>query len=135
MKEAVRKAIDEIASSYPGQPIREIEDGEGGAYVIVDDLQLGEKYAPPISWIGLHITFLHPEPDIYPLFLDANVRYIGSGQAANGGYPEAMTQGHKMPGFDLPAIQLSRRSHRWNPVRDTAALKLTRVLDWIRSQP
>ena len=38
-----------------------------------------------------------------------------------------------MPGFELPAIQISRRSNRWNPDRDTAALKLARVLDWIRS--
>lgn len=134
MQEAVRKAIDEIAARYPGHQIRICEDGQGGAYVIVDELQLGDRYAPPTSWIGLHITCLHPEPDIYPFFLSGDVRYVGDGPTPNGGYPEAISPGHKMPGFDLPAIQVSRRSNGWNPRRDTAAAKLARILDWIRSQ-
>jgi hypothetical protein len=33
-----------------------------------------------------------------------------------------------------PAIMLSRRSNRLNPETDTAALKLAKVLDWIRNQ-
>jgi len=36
-----------------------------------------------------------------------------------------------MPGFNLPAVMVSRASHRWNPVTDTAALKLLRVLEWL----
>jgi hypothetical protein len=36
-------------------------------------------------------------------------------------------------GTDL-ATMVSRRSNRRNPATETAALKLTKVLDWIRSR-
>ena len=32
------------------------------------------------------------------------------------------------------ALQVSRRSNRWSPALDTAAAKLLKVLEWVRSQ-
>ncbi|HVV12775.1 hypothetical protein [Amycolatopsis sp.] len=32
------------------------------------------------------------------------------------------------------ALQLSRRSNRWNPARDNAALKAQKVITWFTTQ-
>jgi hypothetical protein len=40
----------------------------------------------------------------------------------------------KTPSGAEPATAVSRRANRWNAAVDTAAIKLTRVLDWIRRQ-
>lgn len=134
MTDDVRNAIGELEQSFPGHEVRTLEDGEGGAYVLVEGLTLGERFAPPISWVGFHITHPYPDADVYPHFIAGDISYIGTAANANG-YPEGMAPSQTMPGFDLAAIQISRRSNRWNPDRDTAALKLTRILDWVRGQP
>lgn len=135
MKEGVHKAIQEIGAYFPAHEIQVLEDETGGAYVLVQELDLGECFAPARSWVGFHITDLYPEADVYPHFVSGDVRYVGGAIAPNGGFPESINPNNTMPGFDLPALMVSRRSNRWNPKRDTAALKLVRVLDWIRSRP
>ena len=40
----------------------------------------------------------------------------------------------KTPSRNEPATSVSRRSNKLNPAVDTAAIKLTKVLDWIRKQ-
>jgi hypothetical protein len=134
MTDEVRIAIEELEQSFPDHVVRTLEDGEGGAYVLVEGLTLGERFAPPTSWVGFHITHPYPDADVYPHFIAGGTRYLGSANAGNG-YPDGLQPGQKMPGFNLDAIQISRRSNRWNPDGDTAALKLTRVLDWVRSRP
>jgi hypothetical protein len=130
----VRQAIEELEQSFPGHAIRTLEDGEGGAYVLVEALDLGTQYAPPTSWVGFHITHPYPDADVYPHFIAGETRYLGSSTSAHG-FPDGMQPNQTMPGFNRAAIQISRRSNRWDPDRDTAALKLARVLDWIRSRP
>jgi hypothetical protein len=133
VKKDVRTAIDEVTQGFPGHELRELEDDEGGAYVIVEKLDLGDRYAPTVSWVGFHVTHPYPDADVYPHFLRGDLTYSGSGALEATGWPESMAPNQVMPGFNLAAIQVSRRSNHWNPDRDTAALKLTRVLDWIRS--
>ena len=41
----------------------------------------------------------------------------------------------KLGPFTGAATMVSRKSNRWNPAQDTAALKLAKVLDWIRTRP
>lgn len=134
MTDDVRAAIEELEASFPGHEVRSLEDSEGGAYVLVEDIDLGERYAPSRSWVGFHLTHPYPDADVYPHFVAEAVRFTGSAVAGNG-YPEGMAPNMKMPGFDVAAIQISRRSNGWNPDHDTAALKLARILDWIRSRP
>lgn len=135
MKSEVGTAIEELERSFPGHALRYVEDGEGGAYVIVEDLNLGDRYAPSTSWVGFHITHPYPDAEVYPYFLRGDLLPQNPADGTPTGWPEAMAAGHKMPGFDLNAIQVSRKSNRWNPERDTAASKLARVLEWIRTRP
>jgi hypothetical protein len=138
VKEDVAAAIEELQTARIGGGVRTKEDPDGGAYVIVDDVAIGDSFDPTTSWIGFHIVWTYPDADIYPLFTDAGVRYAGSGPAANqhpdGNLPTALTRGATMPGFELAAIQISRRSNHRNAETNSALQKLLRVVEFLRTR-
>lgn len=138
MKPQVARAIGELEAARIGSRVRTQSDPDGGSYVIVDDLAIGDSFDPTSSWIGFHIVWTYPDSDVYPFFADAGIRYVGTGPAPNqhpdGNLPTALTRGATMPGFDLPALQISRRSNRRNTETDSALRKLLRVLDFLRSR-
>ena len=137
MKDAVAKALDELRAGAPGTGVRSQPDADGGAYVIVDGIEIG-AFDPERSWIGFHLVWSYPDADVYPHFIDAPVRYTGDGPAPNdhpdGALPTSITRGATMPGFEIPALQVSRRSPRWNSETDTALCKLLRVIEFLRSR-
>ncbi len=139
MKEAVRSAITELEAEAPGTGVRFEEDGEGGAYVIVDGVGIGASFTPSVSWIGFHITHSYPEAAVYPHYIDSALHYGGDGEAPNqhpdGNLPTAITRGdYKLGGFDLPAIQVSRSSPKRAPGTDTALAKLCRVISFLETR-
>ena len=124
----VGQAIDEIAAAFPDAAVNAEADGEGGAYVSVRDVALAPIYRQRETWIGFHITYMYPSADVYPHFVRedlcrADGNPLGSGMSSPSSFR------------NCPAIQLSRRSNRRNPVTDTAALKLQKVLRWINDRP
>lgn len=137
MKPAVAAAIEEIREGLPNAEIEVHEDPDGGACVMVRRVAIG-PFEPSDTWIGFHITWAYPDADVYPHFLDPAVAYIGTGETPNkhaeGDLPAAMSRGGRMPGFELDAIQISRRSARRNPTTDSALQKLLRVLEFLRSR-
>jgi hypothetical protein len=138
MKPDVAVAVEELEAALIGSVVRVIEDRDGGAYVVVDDVAIGDSFSPRSSWIGFHIVWTYPDSDIYPHFVNAGVKYAGPGPAPNqhtdGNLPAALTRGATMPGFDLPAIQISRRSNHRDAHTDTAVQKLLRVIDFLRTR-
>jgi hypothetical protein len=134
MKEAVARAVQEIKDAFPNNeafPKDRVvvqEDDQGGAWVLVEDADIGELYETPKSWIGFRITFQYPNADVYPHFARSDLvrkdkRPLGEGTSG----------GHNFVG--RPAIQLSRRSKQLNPAIDTALLKLMKVLHWLSTHP
>ena len=138
MKPAVEKAIADLGSGLPGHAVRVQEDPDGGAFVIVDGVDIGASFAPSVSWIGFQITWACPDPDVYPHFIDPGIRYVGTGEAPNkypeGDLPTAMTRGAQMPGFNLPAIQVSRRSNHHVAETDSPLRKLLRVTEFLTTR-
>ena len=138
MKPNVEQALHELRCGLPSHDVRTIEDSDGGAYVIVEAIDIGASYSPPVSWIGFHITWSYPDADVYPHFIDAAVRYVGSGETPNqhpdGNLPTAMGRGQMMPGFEIAAIQISRKSNKRNAATDTALHKLLRVIECLRGR-
>jgi hypothetical protein len=139
MKEAVRTAITELEAEAPGTGVRFEEDGDGGAYVIVDGVEIGASFTPSATWIGFHITHSYPEAAVYPHYVDPTLRYSGDGPAANqhsdGNLPTAITRGDfKLGGFELAAIQVSRSSPKRAPGTDTALAKLHRVISFLETR-
>lgn len=138
MTDHVQARLEELRTGMAGHDVRVQEDENGGAFVIVDGIEIGEQFAPPRSWIGFHITWADEDADVYPHFIDPDVRYVGSGDAPNqhpdGNLPTSMTRGHEMPGFNIPAIQVSRRSNRRNSDTDSPLQKLLRVIEFLRTR-
>lgn len=138
MKPGVEKAVEELIDGAPGT-VQFKEDGDGGAFVLVETIDIGDQFAPRVTWVGFHITWPYPDADVYPHFIDAGVRYVGSCSAPNqhpeGDLPAAMSRGNfEAPGFKLPAIQVSRRSNRRNAETDTALEKLLRIIEFLRTR-
>lgn len=124
---AVEKAIGEIRSSFSDCEVAIDEDGSGGVYVKVEPIPLGRPYAQDTIWIAFQITYQYPYADVYPHFTCSDLRRA-DGRSLGEGLGQATYRG-------TPAIQISRRSNRLNPATDTAALKLLKVLQWLRNHP
>lgn len=127
LTEAVVHAIEELRASFAGLDLEIEEDGQGGAYVTVSSLDFGVKFAPSTGWIGFHISLHYPAADVYPHFAPPLTRVDGS--ALPGGL--SCSDGTKWR--ERPATQISRRSNGRLDDADTAAIKLTKVLEWIQS--
>ena len=105
-------------------------DDDGGAFVKVHDLLIGTHYIPERSWVAFRITFQYPFADVYPHYCVANLGRK-DGHALGGGFSQ---NNWKTSASDQSATMMSRRSNQLNAATDTAALKLAKVLDWMRSQ-
>ena len=126
---AVAHALVELEQAFPDHAIQSRPDSQGGVWVIIEDIPLGPAFVPAVSWIGFAISALYPRADVYP-------HYVCPQLSRTDGAPLAapLNAGHVMPGFERTAVMVSRRSNRWDPARDTAALKLHRVLLWFDEQ-
>lgn len=128
MNETVQQAVDEIRQAYADKHVEVQDDGQGGAHVVVEGIDVGDLYEPRVTWIGFRITFQYPNADVYPHFVRSDLlrkdrRPLGDG----------ISGGHTFMG--RPALQISRRSNRLNPAMDTARLKLAKVLQWLSAHP
>ena len=124
MKLDVANAIEELKRAFPSSNVSSREDGEGGAYVIVEDVAIGSRYQPLSTWIGGHITALYPYADIYPLFIGDDVRRV-DGVA----FEAPITAGAQF--VERPALQVSRRNNHTQHFPQTAVAKFTKVLHFL----
>lgn len=127
MTPEVEAAVEGVRQTFPGHRLEVEPEVQGGAYVVVHELPLGGRYAPETSWFGFLITFQYPRADVYPHFIDGGVRRAD-------GRPHGPGFSGPNPWRGRPALQVSRRSNRWDPALDTAAVKLLKVLEWVRAQ-
>ena len=97
----------------------------GGAFVVVTGIRLGRPYAQAKVWVGFQITFQYPYADVYPHFTNSELSRM-NGAELGGGFGSGSFRGR-------PAMQISRRSNRLNPQTDTAALKLLKVVRWMKN--
>lgn len=113
-----------VRAQYVEQPVAITFDAAGGVFVVVSDVPLGPPYLEQSTWLGFHISAAYPFADVYPHFVAPVARI--DGQPHGEGVAPTEWQGR-------PALQLSRRSNRWNPEIDNAALKAAKVLTWFLS--
>lgn len=125
MTPEVERAVAAIRESFAGTNFAVEEDGAGGAYVIVEGVELGPRFTPPRTWLGGHLTAQVPYSDVYPLFIGAEVRWVDG-----RGFSAPLSLGHNFGG--RAAIQVSRRSNRRDPKLETPICKFNKVLHWLR---
>lgn len=125
LKTDVADAIEGIKATFPGKEVIVSADADGGASVIVEDIDLGMPFDQEKTWFGFRIGFQYPHGDIYPHFVRNDLKRKNA-----SGLGPGLTPNHNFLGRN--AIQISRRSNYWDPTRDTAALKLLKVIEWLR---
>jgi hypothetical protein len=127
---SVAQAIEEIKKAFPGITLEVEADADGGAFVKAHPFDIGSQFQPRESWCAFRITFQYPCADVYPHYFVPDLK-------RNDGKPlgAAINPNHQWQHLETtePATMVSRRSNRLDSSIDTAALKLAKVLTWIRS--
>jgi hypothetical protein len=124
MKVEVSTAIEELRRQFGTSSLTVREDGQGGAYVIIEPIQLGAGFQPAATWVGFQIPAQYPYADIYPVFIGADVR-----RADGVAFQSPVTSGHSFEGRG--AIQISRRSAAAQSGSQKAVAKILKVLDFL----
>jgi hypothetical protein len=124
MKVEVSTAIEELKRQFGGSSLTAREDGQGGAYVVMEPVQLGPKFRPPETWVGFQIPAQYPYADLYPVFIGGNVV-----RADGAAFQAPVTPGHNFEGRG--AIQISRRSAAAQSGTQKAVAKILKVLDFL----
>lgn len=120
------QAVDELVATFSETRVVVTPD-PGGVWVEISEVALGGRWTPGSTWLGFHIASTYPYADVYPHFID------GSCLLATGGLPQAVSPNASFPPRNEPCLQISRRSNRWDPARDSAAIKALKVIDWLRA--
>lgn len=140
MTPEVAEAIDEIKHHFSGHAVLVGPDKDGGAVVIIEDVNLGAPYAQPDTWVGFHITHACPYSDVYPHFVRGDLaradgKDLGDAITANRQFPQAgVVVGNTLKARS--AIQISRRANKrdTNSDLETPLLKTLKVLRWLISR-
>lgn len=124
MTPTVISAIEGLKKAFPGAMLTVLsEDGQGGAFVLVEGIMLGDKFSPTTTWFGAHLPANLPYADIYPVFMGADVKKA-DGQALQG--PLA-----PVPWQNRLSTQISRRNNRVG-AGHTAASKFVKVIEFVK---
>ena len=126
MKQEVEQAIQELRRCFNDAEVIFQSTADGGAIVTIAPIDLGPVYIPQQTWIKFEIGFQYPCADIYPLYVQLDLARA-DGYPHGEGIAEASFQGER-------ALQLSRRSNHLNPEIDTATLKVTKVIQWLKER-
>ena len=124
MKVEVSTAIEELKRQFSTATVTVRDDGQGGAYVVMEPCELGGKFQPPATWIGFQISAQYPYADIYPVFIGEEVR-----RADGVAFQAPVTPGHQFEG--RAAIQISRRNAAAQTGSQKATAKVLKVLDFL----
>jgi hypothetical protein len=124
---AVELAVAELGRAFCECSVDTSPDGQGGVFIVLRDVETSELYVQPTTWLGFHISYLYPSADVYPHYVRPDLKRRDGGAHGPGLSPTIWA-------FEnTPSLQVSRRSNRWDPQRDTAALKALKVLAWLRA--
>ena len=127
MTPEVEKAVEEIKDVFSGHEIDVEAVADGGVRVIIHDIKLNDTYDPQQTWVGFIIGFQYPRADVYPHYIDPAIKRQ-DGKILGEGFSGPM-EWQKMN-----CVQVSRRSNKLDPSIDTAATKLVKVIEWIKSR-
>lgn len=119
----VAEGIAELEQAFPGR-VRFEPDGSGGAYVTVEDIDLGPRFSTSAAALTFQLAYNYPAAAPYPFYLPADA-------SPTGAWPQAL-QPIEWRGFRV--IQVSLRHTNWDPHRDTAVGSVVQVASWLQAQ-
>jgi hypothetical protein len=119
----VSEGIRLLEDAFDGR-VKHEPDGEGGAFVVVEEVDLGGKWTAPEADLTFHLAYNYPASAIYPYYLPAEV------VPADGSMPPAV---QRVIWRDTSVIQVSLRQANWDPRRDNAIGAVMQTQHWLRS--
>src|SRR5947209_5432417 len=122
MTEEVQAALKELETEYQ---VTAEADGQGGAYVTVEAVDLGPRWNPTNTQVEFLIAYNYPYAAIYPYYTRPDLQRVDGGV-----WPSAL-QRVSWRGRDV--IQVSLRCNRWQPAYDTASNSLRMVIHWFHT--
>ncbi|MDA8230652.1 MAG: hypothetical protein M0006_04855 [Magnetospirillum sp.] len=128
MKVEVSAGIEDLRKQFPAANITTRDDGQGGAYIVIEPIALGSRFLPAQTWVGFHIPAQYPYADIYPVFIGGDIR-----RADGIGFVAPVTMGHTFEGRQ--ALQVSRRNSAAQNGRQKVCAKVLKVLDFLERLP
>jgi hypothetical protein len=127
MQAQVSQAVEELKKQFASAKVDVTDDGNGGAHVLVDGIELSERFVPRHTWIAGHIPPQYPYADIYPVFIGAEVK-----RADGVAFQAPVTPGNFA---GRPAWQISRRNPTANRDLQPASSKFLKVLYFLENLP
>ena len=121
-------AVVGVRRAFLGHPVYAWPDGQRGAFVVIDDLDLGPQWAMATTWLGFVVSYLHPEADCYPHHVRGDLQRADGQRLTPPFHPGRQFAGR-------PAVMVSRSSRRREPRLDTPARKALSVLEFVRRLP
>lgn len=126
MKVEVACGIEELKRQFASASVAVREDGQGGAYVLMEPMSVGARYRPSATWVGFHMPAQYPYADIYPVFIGADVARV-DGVA----FTPPITPGHVFEG--RPALQISRRNGSAPTLSQKVTAKILKILAFLET--
>jgi hypothetical protein len=117
----VAEGIDQLEEAFPGQVFHE-PDGSGGAYITIEDLELGSGWNVSAASISFHLPYNYPAAAPYPFYLPGDT-------SPHGAWPQVLQQ---VSWRGRQVVQVSLRHNNWDPHRDTAVGSVMQVRNRLR---
>jgi hypothetical protein len=122
---AVADAVAVVRHAFTDHLVHAWPDGQRGAFVVIESLDLGPEWATATTWLGFIVSYLHPEADCYPHYIRGDLQRADGQSLTPPFHPGNQFAGH-------PAVMISRSSPRRDPRIDTPARKALSVLEFVR---
>ncbi len=130
-KAAVRNALDSVTGAFPDSGLTTHADGQGGLWVELTGVPLGIPYQQDDTFVLFLLPFTLPGSDIYPMFVRRDLSRVDGQPLGEGFQPTELSwPAERSP---RPVLQVSRRT-RGAFASQTAAQKIVKVIDWIRTR-
>jgi hypothetical protein len=131
LKAAVEEALAELRGAYGEEHVTVVPDGQGGAWVEILPVELGEAYVQPTTFLVYLLPFNLPGADIYPMFVRDDLARQDRGPLGDGLQRTTLS----WPGqpSQRPVVQISRRT-RGAFASQSAVQKTEKVLEWLRTR-
>ncbi|MGB8196538.1 MAG: hypothetical protein WCF25_06000 [Acidimicrobiales bacterium] len=118
-------AVREIAATLTEHDVVAWCDGEGGVFVVVDDIELGAQWTPSVTWLGCRILNAYPEADVYPLFIRSDLK-------RTDGLPLAAPFHLGSQFADQAAVMVSRTTPRRTAATASAVVRIVNTINFLK---
>lgn len=132
VKSAVQAALSELKRVYGDDQVLAFPDGQGGAWAELIEVELGNPYLQPSTFLVFLLPFNLPGADIYPMFVRSDLSRC-DGAALGEGMQQTTLSWPGEP-QQRPVVQISRRTKGGAFAAQTAVQKVEKVLEWLRNR-